>query len=356
MHKSRVGFVWNDIILGYDYANRNRGHSIRFQKTIDELRASGFLQTPTVEIMKPEKLSLDLLKRIHSERYINFVKNISDTGEGDIDIDTPGFKGIFDLSLSTSGALVSATRAIHRKEIIHSFCLTGGFHHASYDRGGGFCVFNDIAAAVYDLQDKGYERILVADFDVHHGNGTQKYFYDDPSVMHISFHEDPEWMYPHDGYISDIGAGSGKGFNINMPFPMDAGDSVYRFAFDEIVPPLLDYFQPEFIIFMPGSDAHYLDPLAHIMLTTETIHYVTERIHEAAHEICEGRLAVPSGGGYNQLSYCRSICAVMSVLTGHPFQLPDETPPFEDDDEIWSIVESNVKQVKSLVYPELGIL
>jgi len=355
MKESKIGFVWSDIYQKYDFGQRRQDHDIRFRTVLDEIRNSGMLDLSIVEIMPPDLLSLDLLKRIHSTEYIQFVRTISDTGVGDIDIDTPGFHGIFEFGLSISGALVTAVRAIHEDLIIHSFCPTGGFHHASYGKGGGFCIFNDIAAAVYDLKDKGYERILVADFDVHHGNGTQTYFYNDPGVMHISFHEDPEWMYPHDGHIHDIGLGPGRGYNINMHFPMDSGDQVYKYAFDELVPPLIDSFEPDFIIFLPGLDAHYLDPIAHIMLTTDMIRYVTEKIHDAAHHFCDGRLAVPSGGGYNPNSFGWSSTTVMSVLTGVPYTPPPQKPPFEDDDETWSIVQDNVELVKSLVFPVLGI-
>ncbi|MGY5876075.1 MAG: hypothetical protein RTU30_10040, partial [Candidatus Thorarchaeota archaeon] len=295
-----VGFIWSKIFQKYDFGSRKKDHERRFDAVVSELDRSGLLNAPRVKIIPPEPLSVDLLKQAHSDKYLQEVKRISETGIGDIDVDdTPGFKGIFQFGLAICGALITGTRAIHSGEIQHSFCPTGGFHHASYDRGGGFSIFNDIAPTVYDLKDLGYKRILIADFDVHHGNGTQTYFYDDPGVMHISFHEAPEWLYPHDGHIQDIGSGLGRGYNINMHFPMDSGDAVYRYAFDKLVPPLVEFYKPDFIILLPGFDTHYLDPLAQLNLTTAMAKYVTEFFHDAAHRLTDGRLAVAAGGGYH---------------------------------------------------------
>jgi acetoin utilization protein AcuC len=321
----------------------------------DFLQETRFLEHPNVKIIRPKPLANTLLSRIHSQDYLDKVKQISETGQGEIDIDTPGFKGIYDNARITSGATVTGVEAIHSREVCHTYSPTGGFHHARYETGGGFCIFNDVAATVYYLKDLGYERILIGDFDVHHGNGTQTYFYDDPAVMQISFHEDPEWMYPHDGFIEDIGEGEGLGYNVNMHFPMDSGDEVYRYAFDEIVPPLFKFFQPDFILFLPGFDAHYADPMTHMNLTMNTIRYVTEEIHTAAHRWAGGRLGVVSGGGYNPEVFRIGAGIVMSVLTGVAFNSPKQTPPFEDDDEVWAEVKRNTQKVQDLVFSVLGI-
>ena len=321
----------------------------------DFLQETRFLENPNVKVIRPKPLANKLLNRIHSEKYLEKVRMISETGQGEIDIDTPGFKGIYNNARITSGATVTGVEAIHSKEVCHTYSPTGGFHHARYETGGGFCIFNDIAASVYLLKDLGYERILIADFDVHHGNGTQTYFYDDPGVMQISFHEDPEWMYPHDGFIEDIGEGNGVGYNVNMHFPMDSGDEVYRYAFDRIVPPLLKFFQPDFILFLPGFDAHYDDPMTHMNLTMDTIRYVTEEIHSAAHKWAGSRLGVISGGGYNPEVFRIGAGVVMSVLTGVAFSPPRQTPPFEDDDEVWAEVKVNTQKLQDLVFSALGI-
>jgi acetoin utilization protein AcuC len=242
-------------------------------------------------------------------------------------------------------------------EVDHFISPTGGFHHAKYVDGGGFSIINDVAASIFALKEYGLKRILIADFDVHHGNGTQTYFYDDPEVMQISFHEDTEWIYPHDdgGYVSDIGSGLGRGYTINMPFPMDSCDSVYRYAFDELVPKLVDFYKPQFIILIPGFDAHYKDRLAHLNITTDMIRYIAEYFHRASHTHSGGKMGVLTGGGYTRKSLTWGFGTVMSVLTGHPYAPPTQEPPYDDDEETWDTVRSNVKQVQDLVFKELGI-
>jgi len=321
----------------------------------DFLAENDFLSQPNVEILTPQPLSDELLRMTHTIEYLDAVRRISETGEGEIAIDTPGFLGIFENASITSGATVTGVRAVTDGIVDHFLSPTGGFHHAKFEWGGGFCIFNDVAAAVYELKSLGYQRILIADFDVHHGNGTQAYFYDDPEVMQISFHEDPEWMFPHDGFIEDIGEGAGCGYNINMHFPMDSCDDVYRYAFDELVPPLVDFFQPEFIIFLPGFDAHYRDRLAHLNLTTDIIRYITSYFHDAAHRFSQGRFGVLAGGGYTNESFKWGIGIVMSVLSGYNYEPPKQEPPFEDDEETWTAVKHNVEKVKRLVFPILGL-
>ncbi|MCK4566290.1 MAG: hypothetical protein KAU48_03180 [Candidatus Thorarchaeota archaeon] len=351
----KVGFLWSELLETFDFG---RAHPIRigrFKMLRNFTEENGFLDQSNVQVIDPQPLSEDLLEKTHSEDYLAKVRLISETGVGDIDIDTPGFKNIYFHSRIASGASLTGIHSVMSGDVDHFISPTGGFHHATFERGGGFCIFNDVAASVYALKQYGLKRILIADFDVHHGNGTQTYFYNDPGVMQISFHEDPEWMYPHDGFIKDIGAGAGRGYNINMHFPMDSGDSVYRYAYDELVPPLIKMYKPEFIIFIPGFDAHYKDRLAHLNITTDMIRYVTKSIHDAAHTHCNGKMGVLTGGGYTNTSLKWGFGTVMSVLTGHTYEPPVQEPPFDDDEETWNQVRRNVMKVKELVFPELGI-
>jgi len=351
----KVGFLWNEHLETFNFGRKHPIRVGRFKMLQDFISENGFLDQSNVQVISPEPLSEDLLKKIHSEDYLAKVRTISETGVGDIDIDTPGFKNIYFHSRITSGASLTGVHAIMSGEVDHFISPTGGFHHAKFEKGGGFCIFNDVAASVVALKEYGLKRILIADFDVHHGDGTQAYFYDDPEVMQISFHEDPEWMFPHDGFIEDIGVGAGRGYNINMHFPMDAGDSVYHYAYNELVPPLLNMYKPEFIIFIPGFDAHYKDRIAHLNITTDMIRDVTKSIHDAAHRYCNGKMGVLTGGGYTNQSLKWGFGTVMSVLTGHPYEPPLQEPPFDDDEETWEQVRRNVMKAKELVFPELGI-
>ena len=353
--KCNVGFLWTELLETFDFGIKHPIQIGRFKMLRDFIDENGFLDQSKVQIINPDLLSEDLLRKIHAEEYIARIQEISETGVGDIDIDTPGFENIYFHSRIASGASVTGVQSVMSGDVDHFISPTGGFHHATFEKGGGFCIINDIAACVSTLKDYGLNRILVADFDVHHGNGTQTYFYEDPGVMQISFHEDPEWMFPHDGFIKDIGSGAGQGYNINMHFPMDAGDSVYRYAYDELVPQLIEFYKPEFIIYIPGFDAHYKDRLAHLTITTDMIRYISESIHDAAHSHCNGRMGVLTGGGYTKSSLTWGFGTVMSVLTGHPYEPPIQEPPFIDDEATWDVVRSNVQEVKDLVFSELGI-
>ena len=353
--KCTVGFLWSELLESFDFGEKHPIQIGRFTMLRDFVEENGFLKQSNVRIITPELLSEELLHKIHADDYLTKLKKISETGIGDIDIDTPGFKNIYFHTRIASGASVTGIRSVMSGDVDHFISPTGGFHHAKYEDGGGFSIVNDVAACVYALKEYGLKRILITDFDVHHSNGTQAYFYEDPEVMHISFHEDPEWLYPHDGWIPDIGSGPGIGYNINMHFPMDSCDSVYQYAFDELVPPLIDFYKPEFIIFIPGFDTLYVDRLAHLNLTTDMIRYISENIHHASHTYCDGKMGVLTGGGYTRKSLTWGFATVMSVLTGHPYQPPLQTPPYDDDEETWNIVRSNVRQVKELVFSELGI-
>lgn len=347
--------MWSELLESFDFGTKHPIQPGRFRSIKDYYLSSGFLDQPNVDLIRPSPLTQEELEEIHSADYLRKVRAISESGVGDIDIDTPGFPGIFENASLTSGATVSGIRAVLSDEVDHFVSPTGGFHHAKFAHGGGFCIFNDVAAGVYELKRAGIKRVLIADFDVHHGNGTQEYFFADPGVMQISFHESPEWMFPHDGYIDDVGEGAGAGYNINMPFPMDSADTVYRYAFKEIVPPLVDFYRPEFVMFLPGIDAHYKDRLAHLVLTTDTIRYVAEWIHQAAHRHASGRMGVLAGGGYHPDSLKWGMGVVMSVLSGHAYSPPPQEPPFEDNEEVWSEVRESVARVKERVFPLLGI-
>ncbi len=351
----KVGFTWSPLFEEFDYGRKHPLRKGRFFEAYDFLLKQGFLDAPQIGLLTPEPISEELLARIHSHEYISFVQEVSETGEGDIDIDTPGFKGIYDNARIQCGATVLAVDAVVEGDFTHCISPTGGFHHAKYHKGGGFCIFNDVAAAVQVLKNSGKERIMIADFDAHHGNGTQEYFYDDPSVMQISFHEDPEWMYPHDGYIKDIGRGEGKGYNINMPFPMDSGDEVYLYAFENLVPALIGAFNPQAILYLPGFDNHYLDPLTHMILTTRPVEHIAGYLHKTAHDLADGNLVALGAGGYDANAYRWGLGVVFSELSGHSYTPPSQQPPFEDNKETWDIVKQRVSRLKDLIYPIHGL-
>ncbi|MGQ4872074.1 MAG: histone deacetylase family protein [Candidatus Thorarchaeota archaeon] len=351
----RVAFMWDDSFEQFDNGVNHPVRRGRFRAVRDYLWDQGLLGNGHTLEIRAEPLPEELLRIIHTTDYIQMVRRISETGVGDLDIDTPGFVGIYDTARSLCGGTTTGVDAILNGEIDHFVSPTGGFHHAFPDHGGGFCVFNDIAASVCLLQSRGVNRVLIVDLDVHHGNGIQHYFYDCSDVMYVSIHEDPEWMYPHSGRVEEWGSGEGIGYTVNVPLPMDTGDSGYQYAFDQVVSPLVEFFQPEFIFLLPGFDTHFLDPLAHMVTTTRTIRYTTTKIHAAAHKFSDGRLAVVSGGGYHKDALRWGVATVISVLAKLPYSPPEESPSLTEDRETWDEIRSAVETVRKTVFAILGL-
>ena len=168
-----------------------------------------------------------------------------------------------------------------RGEFLKVVSLGGGMHHAKRDYGEGFCLYNDVAfAAIYLMEEYGLERILIVDTDAHAGNGTSEYFYSSPNVLFIDLHQDPRTLYPGTGFVSEIGSGEGKGFTVNIPLPVGAGDDSYRLVFEEIVQPLAEEFQPQMVIRNGGSDPYFNDGLTQLGMTLSGFRMVGPRDRE----------------------------------------------------------------------------
>ena len=173
-------------------------------------------------------------------------------------------------------------------------------HHAGYNSIEGFCLINNIAVAARHAQEKyGVQRIAIIDFDVHHGNGTQDIFYDDPSVLFISSHMFSPWFYPGSGGFAEFGRGKGMGWNMNIPLPPGVGDRGYERVFERIIEPAVEMFRPELILVSAGFDAHWRDPLAQMQLSIFGYAALCKRLIALAHRVCHGRAAFVLEGGYD---------------------------------------------------------
>ena len=177
-----------------------------------------------------------------------------------------------------------------------------GFHHAGRNYGGGFCLFNDVAVLVEILREEyGVERVLILDYDVHFGNGTSDIYYSDPKVLFISLHQDPRTIYPATGFVEEIGEGAGKGYNVNVPLPPRTGDQTYLQALEEVFVPLIEEFKPEIILANGGSDAHFADRLGNLGLTVKGFFKLSLTIVDVAERVCDGKLILLIGSGYNPI-------------------------------------------------------
>jgi len=273
---------------------------------------------PLIEI-DPIAVDEEILRLVHTQAYIDTVRDFCAAGGGLIDgADTVVVPESYSLAKLAAGAVVTATTAVLDGQVKRAFAaVRPPGHHAEPDCAMGFCLFSNIAIAVRVAQKKfGIDHVAVIDFDVHHGNGTQAVFEDDPSVFFVSLHQDPRTCYPGTGYARETGNGMGQGFTLNIPFPPGTEDAAYLHALDEIVLPRLHEFGPEMLFISAGFDAHKDDPLADIHLTEDGFQQITQRLVEFAEINCRGRVVSALEGGYDLRALGRSVVKHVMALDG----------------------------------------
>ena len=225
------------------------------------------------------------------------------------------------------GATVEACRQVLSGESLHSANIVGGLHHAMADRSSGFCIYNDIAVGIQYLLDSGVERIAYVDVDVHHGDGVEKIFYDDPRVLTISLHETGQMLFPGTGFPHDSGGEGAEGTAVNVALPPGTADGGWLRAFHAVVPPLLRELKPEVLVTQHGCDSHMEDPLAHLMLSVDGQRAAYLALHELAHELCDGKWVVTGGGGYALVEVVpRAWTHLLAIVAGKPLAPTTETP------------------------------
>jgi acetoin utilization deacetylase AcuC-like enzyme len=230
------------------------------------------------------------------------------------------------VALLAAGGAIRAVEAVLGGEAASAFALVRPpGHHAVPAEPMGFCLFNNIAiAARYAQRNLGIERVMIVDFDVHHGNGTQDIFYADPSVLFVSSHQ--EGIYPLTGAADETGAGEGRGANINLPLPYAAGDQAFRQLMAQIVEPAADRFRPNLLLVSAGFDAHWLDPLAGLQLTLSGYAHLAARLQHIAHQHCAGRLVCVLEGGYHLAALTGGVTTLLRTFLGES-HLPDPLGP-----------------------------
>jgi acetoin utilization protein AcuC len=241
--------------------------------------------------------------------------------------DNPTFEGMHEASAHVVGATVEAARRVWTGEVLHAANISGGLHHAMPDKASGFCVYNDVAVGIRWLLDHGAERVAYVDVDVHHGDGVEKVFYDDPRVLTISLHETGQMLFPGTGFPSDTGGRGAEGSAVNVALPPGTSDAGWLRAFHAVVPPLLREFAPDVLVTQHGCDSHIEDPLAHLMLTVDGQRATYLALHDLAHEVCAGKWVVTGGGGYAVVDVVpRSWTHLLAIVGGTPLDPATETP------------------------------
>ena len=277
-----------------------------------------------LQLIEPYPATVEQINYFHTMEHINHVKELSNGNGGESGILANVGRGSYEIALLSAGGAITAVEAVVKGVCKNAYVLTRPpGHHAEKDRGNGYCIFNNaVIAAMYARKELGIERIMVLDWDVHHGNGTEDAFYDDSNVLFISVHQ--EGLYPiNRGEADQIGEGNGKGYNINIPLPGATGDAGYIYAFEQIIRPAANRFKPELIIVSAGQDASMFDPLARMMVSSDGFRQMTKIVREVAETNCGGKLVALHEGGYSTayVPFCSH--AIVEELSGENMDVED---------------------------------
>ncbi|HLX46919.1 MAG TPA: acetoin utilization protein AcuC [Streptosporangiaceae bacterium] len=328
----RLQVPWDDGLTGYDFGHGHPLAPVRVELTMALASSFGIFDEPRVVLMTPRSATDDELELVHDPGYIAAVRHAGKTGRPDVrrglgTPDDPVFPGMHEASALVAGATLAAARAVWTGEADHGANVAGGLHHAMRGHASGFCVYNDPAVAISWMLGQGAERIAYVDLDVHHGDGVQAAFYDDPRVLTISMHEHPATLFPGTGLPSETGRGEGLGTAVNVALPAGTGDAGWLRALDAIVPPLVRAFRPEVLVSQHGCDTHRLDPLAHLELSLDAQRHAQTVLHKLAHEVTGGRWLVTGGGGYELVRVVpRCWTHLLAEAAGKPIEPVAPTP------------------------------
>jgi acetoin utilization protein AcuC len=325
-----VAAPWDRRLLGYDFGPSHPLAPVRVELTMALAEQLGVLER--IDISYFEGATAELLELVHTPGYIAAVQRAGDTlrpdpAHGLGTPDDPVFEGMHEASALVAGATLAAVRAVYDGSHDHGVSISGGLHHAMPDRASGFCVYNDPAIAIAWLLDQGVERVAYVDIDVHHGDGVQAVFWDDPRVLTISLHESGRTLFPGTGDPSDIGGPNAKGTAINVAFEAGTKDAEWHAGFDAVVPAAVRRFAPTYLVTQHGCDTHALDPLANLLLTVDAQRLAHLKLHDLAHEVCDGRWLAVGGGGYELVQVVpRTWTHLLAIATGEPIDPQTRTP------------------------------
>ena len=314
-----VGLVVDPRFRQHD-PGRHHPESPERLRVLEELFATAYPDVPRIgarAVLEEE------VARVHASDLLRAVAASAGKPVTHFDADTSASAGSFEAAVLAAGAAIELADAVCAGAIDSGFAaLRPPGHHAEHDRAMGFCLFNNVAIVARHLQAKrGLERVLILDWDVHHGNGTQHAFWHDPSVMYVSLHQFP--FYPGTGSPDEVGGGRGAGYTVNLPMRAGWGPPEYGAAFREVITPVALRFRPDFVLVSAGFDAHRDDPLASMMLDRDAFASMTDAMVALADECCGGKLALLLEGGYSLDALRDSVAAVIDHLRS-PATFEDE--------------------------------
>jgi acetoin utilization protein AcuC len=345
------------IVIGFHEKFRNydlgEGHPFRgdrFANAMEFFRGEGLFDQGQVVVLQPQPASRKDLLRVHDEEYVDLIFRLAEENKS-YDVETPVSPAILEAAMLICGNAIECGKAVVENRAKRAVSIGGGYHHAGKNHGGGFCLFNDVAVLTEYLRaEHDVHRFLILDYDVHFGNGTSDIYYRDPTVLYISLHQDPRTIYPGTGFTWQIGEGKGEGYNVNVPLPPGTSDNTYLYALNEIFVPLAKEFKPQIIIANGGSDSHFADMLGSLALTVNGFFELAKVIRETADKVCNGKLVLMPGSGYNPkvlpLCWYALVAGVVGeekITVTEPYAAPREPPSCR------GAVTNTIYELKSLL-------
>ncbi|GAA1477923.1 acetoin utilization protein AcuC [Nocardioides aestuarii] len=322
--------AFDQTLTEYDFGVAHPMSPVRVDLTMRLAEELGVLEhLPTVPA--PVATREDLLT-VHTPELVDAVARAGETGEHDDrhglgSDDNPVFRGMHHAASHVVGATLAAVDEVWSGRRLHGANITGGLHHGMPDRASGFCIYNDVAVGIRRLLDQGAERVAYVDVDVHHGDGVEKIFWNDPRVLTISLHETGQMLFPGTGFPPDSGGPDAPGTAVNVALPPGTSDAGWLRAFHAVVPPVLREWEPEVLVTQHGCDGHINDPLAHMMLTVDGQRAAYDALHQLAHEVADGRWVVTGGGGYAVVEVVpRAWTHLLAIVAGRPLDPATPTP------------------------------
>ncbi len=329
----KTALVYSERYLEHDLGYGHPECPERLDAIVKLLEKNNLWNSPEIPVVAPSPASVEDIRLAHDPEYISLFEQLCKTGAA-IDGDTPTYRNAYEIALLSAGGAIKAGQLVMSGEVDNAFgLLRPPGHHASRARGGGFCYFDNIAIMTRRMQrDFGISRVLILDFDAHHGNGTQDIFYEDPSVLYISFHQYP--LYPWTGTVDETGARGAEGYNVNVPMPPGSGDREYAAAINEIFKPLCEKFKPQLIAVSAGFDAHAMDPLTQLELSSEAFGWMAQATVDAAKRLCGGKIVFLLEGGYDLRFLSESVLNVVRAMRGEKFKIPEKVNKLKVIDDL----------------------
>ena len=295
-----MGLIYHDAYLRHEHTPTHPERRERLQYTMDQLREEGVLDDPAVARLDPFEVTDEQIRRVHTEAYVDRLRSRSATGSGRLSADTHVSEHTWATAKLAAGGVLRGLEAVASDEVESAFVMSRpGGHHAFANDGHGFCYLNNTAVAIRHLQaTTDVDRVLIWDWDAHHGDGTQSIFYDDPSVLVMSTHQDGRTLFPGTGHVEEVGSGAGDGYNVNVPLPPKTTDEAYMEVVSQIFEPIADQYDPDLVFVEAGQDNHFTDPITDLGVTAQGYAELMDTAVDVAARLAGGDIVASLAGGY----------------------------------------------------------